>query len=57
MLAFLSIWKVTIILPAVLYRCETWSIVLRKEHKLRMFENKKVRRICGHKRKADRGTS
>jgi hypothetical protein len=29
----------TIILPVVLYGCETWSLTLRKEHRLRMFEN------------------
>ena len=30
----------TIILPVVLYGCETWSLTLRKEHRLRVFENK-----------------
>jgi hypothetical protein len=29
----------TIILPVVLYGCETWSLTLRQEHKLRVFEN------------------
>jgi hypothetical protein len=29
----------TIILPAVLYGCETWSLTLREEHRLRVFEN------------------
>jgi hypothetical protein len=29
----------TIILPVVLYRCETWSLILRVEHRLRVFEN------------------
>jgi len=29
----------TIILPVVLYRCETWSLALQEERKLRMFEN------------------
>jgi len=29
----------TIILPVVLYGCETWSLTLRKERWLRMFEN------------------
>jgi hypothetical protein len=35
----------TIILPVVLYGCETWSLTLREEHKLRMFENRVLRRI------------
>jgi hypothetical protein len=30
----------TIILPVVLYRCETWSLTLREEHSLRLFENR-----------------
>jgi hypothetical protein len=40
----------TIILPVVLYGCETWSLRVREEHKLRAFENRVVRRICGAKR-------
>jgi hypothetical protein len=40
----------TIILPVVLYRCETWSITLREEHRLRMFENRVLRGIFGTKR-------
>jgi hypothetical protein len=40
----------TIILPVVLYGCETWSLTLREEHRLRMFENKVLRRIFGPKR-------
>jgi hypothetical protein len=39
-----------IILPLVLYRCETWSLTLREEHSLRMFENRVLRRIFGPKR-------
>jgi hypothetical protein len=35
----------TIILPVVLYGCETWSLTLRDGHKLRMFENRNLRRI------------
>jgi hypothetical protein len=31
--------KKTIILPVVLYGCETWSLTVREEHKLRVFEN------------------
>jgi hypothetical protein len=30
----------TIILPLVLYGCETWSLTLREEHRLRVFENR-----------------
>ena len=40
----------TIILPVVLYGCETWSLTLREEHRLRMFENKVLRKIFGAKR-------
>jgi hypothetical protein len=40
----------TIILPVVLYGCETWSLTLREEHKLRVFENRVFRIIFGPKR-------
>jgi hypothetical protein len=40
----------TIILPAVLYGCETWSLALIEENRLRVFENRFVRRIFGPKR-------
>jgi hypothetical protein len=40
----------TIILPVVLYGCETWSLTVREEHKLRVFENRVLRRIFGPKR-------
>jgi hypothetical protein len=40
----------TIILPVVLYGCETWSLTLREEHRLRVFENRVLRRIFGLKR-------
>jgi hypothetical protein len=40
----------TIILPVVLYGCETWSVTLREEHRLRVFENRVLRRIFGCKR-------
>jgi hypothetical protein len=39
-----------IILPVVLYGCETWSLTLREEHRLRVFENRVLRRIFGLKR-------
>jgi hypothetical protein len=37
-------------LPVVLYGCETWSIILREECRLRVFENRVLRRIFGPKR-------
>jgi hypothetical protein len=40
----------TIILPVVLYGCKTWSLTLREEHRLRVFENRVPRRIFGPKR-------
>jgi hypothetical protein len=40
----------TIILPVVLYGCGTWSVILREEHRLRVFENRVLRRIFGSKR-------
>ena len=39
-----------IILPVVLYGCETWSLTLREERKLRKFENMVLKRIFGPKR-------
>jgi hypothetical protein len=37
-------------MPVILYGCETWSLTLREEHRLRMFENKVLRKIFGPKR-------
>jgi hypothetical protein len=34
-------------LPVVLYGCETWSLTLREKHRLRVFENRVLRRIFG----------
>jgi hypothetical protein len=50
-----SIRKITkihraIILPVVLYGCEAWSLTLREEHRLRMSENRVLRKIFGVKR-------
>ena len=47
-----SITKIyrTIILPVVLYGCETWSLTLRDERRLRVFENRVLRRVFGPKR-------
>jgi hypothetical protein len=39
-----------IILTVVLYGYETWSLTLREEHRLRVFENRVLRRIFGPKR-------
>jgi hypothetical protein len=39
-----------IMLPAVLFGCETWSLTLREKHRLRVFENRVLRRILGSKR-------
>jgi len=45
----IKIYK-TIILPVVLYGCETWSLILRQECRLRVFENRILSRIFGPKR-------
>jgi hypothetical protein len=41
---------ITIILPVVLYGCETWSFTWREERRLKVFENRVLRRIFGPKR-------
>ena len=48
----IKIYK-NIILPVVLYECETWSLTLREKRRLRVFENRVLRRIFGPMR--DRG--
>jgi hypothetical protein len=45
----IKIYK-TINLPVVLYGCETWSLTLREEQRLRVFENRVLRRRFGPKR-------
>jgi len=40
----------TIILPVILYGCETWSLTLREERRLRVFENTMVRKVFGPKK-------
>jgi hypothetical protein len=47
----IKIYK-TVILPVVLYGCETWSVTLEEEHRLRVYE-KRVLRIFGPKREED----
>ena len=42
--------RTEIILPVVLYGCETWSLVLRDERRLMVFENRVLRRVFGPKR-------
>jgi hypothetical protein len=46
---YVRIYK-TIILPVVLCGCETWSLSLREEHRLKLFENWVLRIIFGPKR-------
>jgi hypothetical protein len=43
----------TVILPLVLYGCETWSLTLGEEHRLRVFEKRVLRKIFGPKREED----
>ena len=45
----------TIILPVVLYGCETWSLTFREERRLRVFENRVLRRVFGPKRTRKQG--
>jgi hypothetical protein len=46
--------NIAIILPEVLYKSETWSLTLREEHRLMVFEKRVLRRIFGLKK--DEGT-
>jgi hypothetical protein len=48
----IKIYK-NVILPVVLYGCEIWSLTLREEHRLRVFEKRVLRRIFGPKREED----
>jgi hypothetical protein len=45
----IKIYK-TVILPVVLYGCETWSLTLGEDHRLKSFENRVLRKIFGPKR-------
>jgi hypothetical protein len=45
----ITIYRTTI-LPAVLYGCETWSLTWREERRLKVFENRVLRKIFGPKR-------
>jgi hypothetical protein len=42
-------------MPVVLYGCETWSLTLREERRLRVFENRVLRRVFGPKRDEMKG--
>jgi hypothetical protein len=53
---FIKIHKI-IILPVVLYGCETWSLTLRGKHGLKVFENRVPRRIFGPNSDEIRGGS
>jgi hypothetical protein len=44
----------TIILPVVLYGCRTWSLTLREEHRLRVFENRVLRMMISPKREEEK---
>jgi hypothetical protein len=48
----IKIYK-TAIFPVVLCGCETWSLTLREEHRLKVFQNRVLRRIFGPKREED----
>jgi hypothetical protein len=48
----IKIYK-TVIFSVVLYGCETWSLTLREKYRLRVFENRVLRKIFGPKREED----
>jgi hypothetical protein len=48
----IKIYK-TVILPVVLYGCETWYLTLKEENRLRVYENRVLRKIRGPKREED----
>jgi hypothetical protein len=45
-----GLFNYTALMPVLLYGCETWSLTLREEHRLRVFENRALRRMSGPKR-------
>ena len=51
----MKVYSRTIILPVVLFGCETWSLTLREERRLRVFENRVLRRVFGPKRDEGQG--
>jgi hypothetical protein len=52
----IKIYKI-IILPVGLYRCETWSLILREEHRLKVFEDSVLRKMFGPERNKVTGGS
>jgi hypothetical protein len=46
----IGVLNVTLACKVVLYGCETWSLTLREDHRLRVFENRVLGRIFGPKR-------
>jgi hypothetical protein len=48
----IKIYKI-VFFPVVLYGCETWSLTLREEHRLRVFENRVLRRIFGPRKEEE----
>jgi hypothetical protein len=46
----IKIYK-TVIFPVLLYGCKTWSLTLGEEYRLRVFENRVLRRIFGAKKR------
>jgi hypothetical protein len=46
----MTVYTQTLNLYVVLYGCETWSLTLQKEHRLKVFENRVLREIFGLKR-------
>ena len=51
----IKIYKTIILLPFGLYSCEAWSLTLRQERRLRVFDNRILRRIFGLKREMNGG--
>ena len=47
---FRLFYAIIFILPVILYACETWTLTLREEKRLQLFENKVLRKIFGPKR-------
>jgi hypothetical protein len=50
-----SLARETLFSPFILYGCETWSLTLREEHRVRVFENRVLRRIFGPKTEKQQG--
>jgi hypothetical protein len=52
---YIYVYTLIVILLVVLCGCETWSLTLRKKHRLRVFENRVLRKILGPKRDEVKG--